>query len=77
MISYMIWPGSKFALKDLGDLHFFLGIDVKKIPDDILPKQEKYAYELLARRGMKDCKPSPTPFSSSEKLSVHEGGVPQ
>ena len=64
---------SEFALKDLGDLHFFLGIEVKKIQDGIVLSQEKYANELLARMGMKDCKPSPTPLSSSKKLSAFEG----
>ena len=64
---------SEFALKDLGDLHFFLGIEVKKIQDGIVLNQEKYATELLVRMGMKDCKPSPTPLSSSEKISAFEG----
>ena len=40
---------SQFALKDLGDLHFFLGIEVKKIQDGIVLNQEKYATELLVR----------------------------
>ena len=64
---------SEFALKDLGDLHFFLGIEVKKIPHGIVMNQEKYATELLTCMRMKDCKPSPTPLSSSEKLSAFEG----
>ena len=64
---------SKFALKDLGDLHFFLGIEVKKTQDGIMLNQEKYATELLTRMRMKDCKPSPTPLSSSEQLSAYQG----
>ncbi|XP_044318111.1 uncharacterized protein [Triticum aestivum] len=64
---------SEFALKDLGDLHFLLGIEVKKIQDGITLNQGKYATELLARMGMKDCKSSPTPLSSSEKHSSFEG----
>ena len=64
---------SEFALKDLGDLHFFLGIEVKKTQDGIVLNQEKYATELLTRMGMKDCKPSPTPLSSSEQLSAYQG----
>ena len=64
---------SEFALKDLGDLHFFLGIEVRKTQDGIVLNQEKYATELLTRMGMKDCKPSPTPLSSSEQLSAYQG----
>jgi hypothetical protein len=33
----------EFALKDLGDLHFFLGIEVRKINNGILLTQGKYA----------------------------------
>jgi histone deacetylase 1/2 len=64
---------SDFALKDLGDLHYFLGIEVKKDGSDILLTQEKYAMELLSRVGMTDCKISSTPLSITEKLSLHEG----
>jgi hypothetical protein len=57
-----------FALKDLGDLHFFLGIEVKKVHDVLLLTQEKYASDLLTKLGMKKCTTSPTPLSTSEKL---------
>jgi histone deacetylase 1/2 len=62
-----------FALKDLGDLHYFLGIEVTKCKDGILLTQEKYAHDLLTRVGMTKCKSSSTPLSASEKLSRHEG----
>jgi histone deacetylase 1/2 len=64
---------SHFALKDLGDLSFFLGIEVKKTREGIVLTQQKYATDLLARVGMKGCKPSPTPLSTTEKLSAYEG----
>ena len=41
-----------FALKDLGDLHYFLGIEVTKERDGILLSQEKYALDVLSRVGM-------------------------
>jgi hypothetical protein len=64
---------SEFALKELGDLHFFLGIEVNQTSDGIFLSQEKYALDLLQRVGMKNCKPSPTSLSSSEKLSAFKG----
>jgi histone deacetylase 1/2 len=64
---------ANFAIKDLGDLHFFLGIEVKKIQDGLVLTQEKYASDLLAKLGMDKCKSSSTPLSTLEKLSVYEG----
>jgi histone deacetylase 1/2 len=55
-----------FAIKDLGDLHFFIGIEVKKIPNGLLLTQEKYATNLLDKVGMRSCKSAPTPLSSSK-----------
>jgi hypothetical protein len=62
-----------FALKDLGDLHYFLVIEVKKVSDCIMLSQHKYASDLLCMTGMFHCKLVSTPMSSSEKLSMHTG----
>lgn len=40
------------ALKDLGDLHYFLGIEVKRTSGGLLMSQERYATEILKRVGM-------------------------
>jgi histone deacetylase 1/2 len=65
----------EFALKDLGDLHYFLGIEVSKARDVIILTQEKYSNDVLKRVGMTQCKPVSSPLSTSEKLSLHEGTV--
>jgi hypothetical protein len=62
-----------FALKDLGDLHYFVGIEVNKIDNGILLSQSKYDVELLTRSSMISCKPVNTPLSNSDKLSAHIG----
>ena len=54
------------ALKDLGDLHYFLGIEVKKHTDGLHLSQEKYETNLVKKAGLQGCKPTPTPLSSSE-----------
>jgi hypothetical protein len=64
-----------FASKDLGDLHYFLGIEVTKVKDGILLTQQKYATELLQRVGMISCKSVSTPLSISEKLSAYVGDL--
>jgi hypothetical protein len=63
----------EFALKDLDDLHFFLGIEVSKINEGILLSQRKYAMDLVKRAGMNSCKIVGTPISTTEKLSSHIG----
>jgi histone deacetylase 1/2 len=64
---------SEFALKDLGDLNYFLGIEVTLTQGGILFKQEKYANDILTRVGMIKCKVSPTPIVAKEKLSKTGG----
>ena len=65
---------SEFALKDLGDLHYFLGVEVKKNKEACLHlSQEKYATDLLSKAGPQGCKPSSTPLSSSKKQFLVEG----
>jgi hypothetical protein len=56
-----------FALKDLGDLHNFLGVEVRKDTEGIVLSQEKYARDVLTRVGMMNCKALATPLSASEK----------
>lgn len=63
----------EFALKDLGELHYFLGIEVNKVHDGIVMTQEKYANDVLRQVGMINCKPVSSPLSTTEKLSVHDG----
>ena len=43
----------EFALKDLGPLHYFLGIEVIRRADGFFLHQQKYAHELLEHAGMK------------------------
>jgi hypothetical protein len=62
-----------FALKDLGTFNFFLGIEVKHLPDGISLSKEKYANDLLHRVCLLSCKPVPTPMATSSKLSAHDG----
>jgi hypothetical protein len=61
-------------LKDLGELHYFLKIEVNKVQDEISLTQGKYAAELLEKVRMNNCKSVATPLSTAEKSSF-EGGA--
>jgi hypothetical protein len=63
----------EFALKDLGDLYYFLGIEVTKETHGILLSENKYAEDILKKVGMMNCKMVSTPLSTIGKLSRHEG----
>jgi hypothetical protein len=65
--------GSEFALKDLGELHYFLGVQVTQTKDDLVLSQDQYARDVLRRAGMYHCKPVKTPLATSTKLSVSDG----
>jgi histone deacetylase 1/2 len=62
-----------FSLKDLGDLNYFFGIQVKRDKDGLVLSQERYATDVLQRVNMSDCKPISTPLSTTKKLSLHDG----
>nr|XP_045086306.1 uncharacterized mitochondrial protein AtMg00810-like [Aegilops tauschii subsp. strangulata] len=64
---------TEFALKDLGALHYFLGIEVVRRATGFFLHQQKYAYELLVRAGMLNCKPAPTLVDRNAKVSAVEG----
>jgi hypothetical protein len=64
---------TQFALKDLGDLHYFLGMEVSRSGYGLLLKQERYATELLKRARISACKSIGTPLQPSEKLLVSNG----
>jgi len=62
----------EFALNDLGELHYFLSIEVK-VDDGLLLSQGRYAADILTRSGMTKAKPVDTPLSVSKKLSISDG----
>ena len=53
----------------VGELNYFLGLQVKQRKDGIFISQEKYAKNLVKRFGLDSKKHASTPMSSSVKLS--------
>ena len=65
----------KFALKDLGYVCYFLGFEVTQNSSQLHLCQSKYAVDLLQRTNMAHAKPSPTPMSLGNKLSLTDSSA--
>ncbi|RVW64436.1 Retrovirus-related Pol polyprotein from transposon RE1 [Vitis vinifera] len=69
-ISYL---STKFALRDLGPLSYFLGIQAQQLGSVLHLNQHKYIADLLKRTQMETSKPAPTPGRLGRTLSQSDG----
>ena len=72
-LSFIQRLGTHFAMKDLGDLHFFLEIEAKRTSTALVLTQTKYTLDVLNRTHMQNSKPCPTPLAYGSKLSAYDG----
>ncbi|GKA92101.1 retrovirus-related pol polyprotein from transposon TNT 1-94 [Tanacetum coccineum] len=59
----------KFEMSMMGELNFFLGLQIKQMEDGIFFNQSKYIKEMLKKFGLEDSKPMKTLMSSNTKLT--------
>ncbi|KAL9253849.1 Retrovirus-related Pol polyprotein from transposon RE1-like protein [Drosera capensis] len=71
--SFISFLFSKFAMKDLGDIQYFLGIQVVRIRTGLFLSQEKYILDLLRRFGFHTLKSARSPLVSRTSLSSIDG----
>nr|GEV49774.1 ribonuclease H-like domain-containing protein [Tanacetum cinerariifolium] len=62
----------KFKIKDLGELKYFLGIEVLKTKNGLCLNQRKYCLELLHEFGLLACRPVVTPLPENIVLCHKE-----
>jgi hypothetical protein len=62
----------EFEMSLLGELSFFLGLQMRQSNQGIFISQTKYIREMLKRFGMEDCKPVVTPMQTSCKLRKYD-----
>lgn len=62
-----------FKLKVVGDLHYFLGLEIAHSPQGISLCQRKYTLQLLHDTGFLAAKPLPTPMDPNISLNDIDG----
>ncbi|KAJ9565365.1 hypothetical protein OSB04_001331 [Centaurea solstitialis] len=64
----------KFKMSSMGELTFFLGLQVKQKRDGIFINQSKYVATMLQKFGMNDAKPASTPMETHKHLTTDVEG---
>lgn len=64
---------TKFRIKDLGELNYFLGIEVVRNADGMNICQRKYALDILQETSFMDSKPVHSPMVTGLKLIPNDG----
>lgn len=64
---------SNFFLKYLGELSYFLGVEVERSGDHIFLSQNKYIKDLLLNVKMEGAKPSSSATLTGKQISVRYG----
>jgi hypothetical protein len=65
---------SEFQMSMMGELTFFLGIQVKQIIQGTFVHQAKYTKDLMKKFNMAEVMPVSTPMSSAASLGPDENG---
>ncbi|GKF01617.1 retrovirus-related pol polyprotein from transposon TNT 1-94, partial [Tanacetum coccineum] len=66
---------NKFEMSMMGELKFFLGIQIHQSPHGIFKNQAKYAQEILIKHGMTSCDSIGTPMATKH-LDADLSGTP-
>src|SRR5207245_5129939 len=64
----------KFEMSMMGELSYFLRLQIKQAPDRIFIHQGKYAKDLLKKFDMEDSKIAKTPMSTATNIDPDKDG---
>jgi Reverse transcriptase (RNA-dependent DNA polymerase) len=73
---FSILMSSEFEMSMMGELNYFLGLQIKQRPEGTFVNQEKYAKELMKKFGVEDSNTSKTPMTTNINLDADESGKP-
>ena len=67
---------SEFEMSMMGELNFFLGLQIKQLKENIFTNKAKYIRDLLKKYNLEDVKEKTTSMGSSIKHDMDEKGKP-
>ncbi|GJX64392.1 retrovirus-related pol polyprotein from transposon TNT 1-94 [Tanacetum coccineum] len=67
---------SRFEMSLMGEMKFFLGLQIHQSPKGIFINQAKYALEILKKHNMDNCHSIGTPLATKPNLDVDLSGEP-
>jgi hypothetical protein len=64
----------RFEMSMMGELKFFLGLQVKQLKEGTFISQTKYTHDMLKKFDMVNAKPIKTPMPTNRHLDLNEEG---
>ena len=62
---------SRYEMSMMGELTYFLVLQVKQVKDGIFITQTKYIYDLLKKFDLSNCSSAKTPMATATKLELN------
>ena len=66
----------EFKIKDLGNLKYFIGMEIAQSKKGVAVSQHKYVFDLLNETEILGCKPTKTPMYTIVKREESDGSAP-
>ena len=73
MIKLKASLATRFKMKDMGKIHYCLGVNIKTMDGVLQMSQEQYILKILHKYKLQDSKPVSTPMDLNVKLVKHDG----
>nr|GEW33344.1 putative ribonuclease H-like domain-containing protein [Tanacetum cinerariifolium] len=70
------WMNGEFQMSAMGELTFFLGLQVQQRPDGIFINQDKYVQEILNKFDLRSVRTVTTPYEATKPKSKNEYDSP-
>jgi hypothetical protein len=65
---------NEFEMSMIGELSYFLSLQIKQLKDGIFVSQGKYIKDILKKFGMNEAKPISTPMGTNGNLDSDTSG---